>query len=165
MIQLTPQLSPWDQAVSQFQQNPYLCLVSSPFQSYLPVPCPSPSITPSISHILKNAISGSLTQAPVLRPVASNPLALRGVINDVNHVNRLKYFSDNFSPSFIKLSSRISQDVGIKMMKIGRLRDLTESSKCHSGTEFGDDEVLHVYFNGNSKIFGKENILESFIPK
>lgn len=132
--------------------------------SFFPFPVLFASPLSSFNHSL-NAISGSLTQAPVLRPVASNPLALRGVIKDVNHVNHLKYFPDNFSPSFIKLSSSISQDVGIKMMKIGRLLDLTESLKCCSGTEFGDDEILHVYFSGNSKIFGKGNILESFIPK
>ena len=39
----------------------------------MPIPVRSPSSTPSINHILKKPVSGSIAQEPVLRQMGSNP--------------------------------------------------------------------------------------------
>lgn len=54
-------------------EGPYLCLVSSHILFYVPIPVPSPSSPPSINHILKKPVSGSIAQEPVLRQMGSNP--------------------------------------------------------------------------------------------
>lgn len=74
MAQLTSHITPWEQTVRQVQLNPHLCLVASRVLFYMPVPFPSPSITPLVNHMLKNSTSGSVAQEPVLRQVVSNPL-------------------------------------------------------------------------------------------
>ena len=145
--------------MGQLQLDRYLCLVSSPALSYLP----SPPLPPSHSHP-RLCCSGSCLQV-------SNPPTPGDVAKDVNHVNHLTYFPEKLSIYHLssnqhqrELSRDVSQGLGIETRKPEGSR--TSRTACGAAAaEFGKGEVLRVCFNGNSNIFGKRNILESFILK